>query len=260
MSERTHRSEWRAGTVIGVAPRGFSGCSRGHPPSCGCRGDGPCPAAEQLGRRCSIGRHAWAVARFKPGVSIEQARAEMRVLDRSRSRGVARRSAIPRGGQGEVEVEPAATGSRSCATARHAAAGADGRRRRCCCYRVHQRREHAAGARRGATARDGRAGVARRRTAPSGAAGADRVTPALAGRQRSSASSLRTRGAGALAFMPIVSRWPGSRSEIPVHPDLRVLLFTAGVALATGRAVRTGARLERVRSAPSRPSATSAAG
>ena len=212
-----------AATIVGVTPRAFTGLQAG------VMAEIWMPVTRPMG----LG----LLARLKPGVTIEQARAEMSGTAPAAGRRPGetdRRSAVA-----AIEDVPGARGRRLRGVARRgldAPSGADGRRRTDPADRVHQYRESGAGPRRGATARNGRARIARRRSAASGAAGAYRIAPAFRGRQ-----SFRCRagyfGAGALMRILTARRppsgWP-QHLELQLAPDLRVLLFIAGVALVTG--------------------------
>ncbi|HKE84694.1 MAG TPA: ABC transporter permease [Vicinamibacterales bacterium] len=97
-------------TVVGVAARGFSGIEVAVDP------DLWLPVAiEPLIARPSqreSGRPSMAiVARLRPNVSIEQAAAEMRVLDRSRVEDLARFFNIPEWRKARLDVEPAGAGT-----------------------------------------------------------------------------------------------------------------------------------------------------
>jgi predicted permease len=96
-------------TVIGVAPREFSGLQPGLSPRLWV------PAAmEPLARRPSGrldgGLPLQLVGRLAPGVTIEQARAEMRLLDRQRVEELATRSRDPQWRLAQIEVQPARAG------------------------------------------------------------------------------------------------------------------------------------------------------
>ena len=95
--------------VIGVAPREFFGLRVGFTP------DVWVPAAmetliQRPSRRATGDLPLGLMARLKPGVSIEQARAEMRVLDRYRVEGLATASKNPVWRQASIYVEPAGAG------------------------------------------------------------------------------------------------------------------------------------------------------
>ena len=144
----------------------------------GCPGAGD-SETEPLGRQ-----RRWQdfslVGRLKPGVTIEQAQAEMRVLDRARLADLEARShdvqwrRRPNGGW--------AGWRRSLRSARafwQFAAADDGRRSACCCSWRAQRREHAAGSRRGSSSRNGRARGVGGGPIPYRAAGADGIAAAV---------------------------------------------------------------------------------
>ena len=115
------------------------------------------------------------IARLKPGASIEQARAEMRVLDRARIEALAKRDpqwlrvADRRHAGAHRTLDAAAPAVWRAADA----ADDDGRRRAAAGVRQHRR--PAARARGRAAAGDGGPGLARRRSFPHRAAGADRI-------------------------------------------------------------------------------------
>jgi putative ABC transport system permease protein len=88
-------------TVIGVTPRDFFGLQIGYRP------DVWMPAAV---RRTNSRLAFKLMGRLRPGVSIEQARAQMRVLDRSRVEQLATASRDPLWRQVTLEVEPAHAG------------------------------------------------------------------------------------------------------------------------------------------------------
>lgn len=93
-------------TVIGVTRREFSGLQVGAPR------DLWIPAAMETSRRANGELTLQLIARLKPGVSIEQAQAEMRVLDRWRVDDLAQNSPTrdPVLRQGRLDLEPAAAG------------------------------------------------------------------------------------------------------------------------------------------------------
>src|SRR6185503_18341058 len=93
--------------VIGVAPRGFFGLRVGFSPEMWV------PAAmetmiQRPSRRASGDLPLGLIARLKPGVSIEQAQAEMRVLYQLTVEEIAKASRNPLWRQGSIELEPAA--------------------------------------------------------------------------------------------------------------------------------------------------------
>lgn len=85
-----------AATIIGVAPRAFTGLLRGVTPSIWV------PVTRPMG----LG----LIARLKPGVSIEQAAAELRVLHRSRLEDMARSTKDPQWLRADTELASAAAG------------------------------------------------------------------------------------------------------------------------------------------------------
>lgn len=98
-----------AARVIGVAPREFTSLQPGHTPRIWV------PAAmEALTRRPSrrlegqLGLQL--VGRLAPGVTIDQARAELRLLDRERVEELSNRSRDPQWRQAQIEVQPAGAG------------------------------------------------------------------------------------------------------------------------------------------------------
>ena len=88
-------------TVVGVADRGFSGIVAGYAPDVWVS---LAAVPDAMRPRLSLS----LAARLKPGASIAQARAEMRVLDRPRIESLARRD--PQWLQAPIEVMPARTG------------------------------------------------------------------------------------------------------------------------------------------------------
>ena len=128
-----------AATIVGVTPRAFIGLQPGVMPSIWM------PVTHPMGLRL--------MARLKPGVPIEQARAEMAVLQRPRLEELARKSGDPHWLQSRTDLEPAERRLlRSARPLRTALADPDGRRRPHPADRVHQCREPGAGARRGTAA------------------------------------------------------------------------------------------------------------
>ena len=85
-----------AATVVGVTPRAFTGLQTGVMPA----------VWRPVTRPMSLG----LLARLKNGTSIEQARAELRVLHRWRIERIAESSKDPRWLQADIDLEPAATG------------------------------------------------------------------------------------------------------------------------------------------------------
>ena len=98
-----------AATVIGVAPREFSGLRPGLQP----RVWMPAAMEPLVGRpsRRLEGQLPMQLAgRLAPGVTIEQARAELQVLDRVRVEELATRSRNPRWREAQIDVQPARAG------------------------------------------------------------------------------------------------------------------------------------------------------
>jgi putative ABC transport system permease protein len=96
-------------TVIGVTPREFFGVQ------VGLRSDVWVPAAMEAvirrpSQRADGSMGIALLGRLKPGVSIEEARAEMRLLNRRRIDEIAAASHDPLWRQATLDVEPAATG------------------------------------------------------------------------------------------------------------------------------------------------------
>ena len=220
--------------VIGVAPREFFGLRVGFTP------DVWVPAAmetliQRPSRRATGDLPLGLMARLKPGVSIEQAQAEMRVLDQRRVEELAKATKNPVWRQASIYVEPAGGGlSRlrdHLATPLLSLTAIVA----CSCCSLHERRRHDGGARRVAPPRNGDARRARRRSRPAGPAGADRIAAAVNG-GRSARGVLAYFGAGALvrSWLSTSTSGLGTHTlELDVHPDPQVLLFTAGLALLT---------------------------
>ena len=83
-------------TIVGVTPRAFTGLMRGLAPAVWV------PATRPMGLAL--------IARLKHGVSIEQAQAELRLLNRRRLEDMARTSKDPGWLRAEIELAPAAAG------------------------------------------------------------------------------------------------------------------------------------------------------
>ena len=190
------------------------------------------------------------VARLKPGASIEQARAEMRVLDRARIEALAKSD--PQWLHVAIDVTPARTG---LDTPLHqqfggpllllmtmvggaAAAG------------LRQHRQHAARARRGAAARDGGARVAWRRTFPHHAAGVDRIAAPGLDRRRARRRRRAIRRDDADADHDLGHAIAGPAPSLDIALDARVLSFTIGAPC--WRRSSSGSRPRSRRSCPRR--------
>ncbi len=94
-------------TVIGVAPRGFSGLVRGRSPRLWLP-TAMAPIIQQANRRDSGRLGLGLVGRLAPGVTIEQARAEMRLLDRARVEELG--TGDPQWRRAEIDLQPAGAG------------------------------------------------------------------------------------------------------------------------------------------------------
>ena len=209
----------KAATIVGVTPREFFGVLVG--------------SRTDVWLPCSAEMRLHLFGRLRPGVTLQQARAEMSVLYRFTMEEQARTSNNPLVWQTHVEVEPAGAGLGARARPlRQAADVADGRGGPAVADRMHQPGQHAAGTRGRPPAGDGRARRVGGQPVSSGAAGADRV-PAAFRRGRHPGVLLAHIGIGALVRI-IASGREHERFDLQVQPDLHVLVFTAGVALLTG--------------------------
>ena len=94
-------------TVIGVAPRGFSGLLRGRSTRLWLP-TAMAPLIQQTNRRDSGRLGLGLVGRLAPGVTIEQARAEMRILDRVRIEELG--AGDPQWRLTEIDLQPAGAG------------------------------------------------------------------------------------------------------------------------------------------------------
>jgi predicted permease len=223
-------------TVVGVTPREFSGLQ------VGIRTDLWVPVAmepliQKPSRRATGELLVHVIGRLKPGVSIERAQAEMRVLDRSRVEEIANARNDPLWRQVRLDVAPAGAG-------------------------LSQLREQFAApllvlmvvvglllliaSTNIASLLLARGAARQREMAVRVSLGAGRVRLV---RQVLTESLLLSFAGGALgvlvayvggdALVRIISSgrpmpgWP-AKLDIDAHPDLTVLLFTAGVAMLTG--------------------------
>ena len=98
-----------AATVIGVAPREFYGLQPGWNPRVWLPSAME-PLLRRPSRRLEGQLPLQLAGRLAPGVTIEQARAELRVLDRERVEELATRSRNPRWRLAEIDVQPARAG------------------------------------------------------------------------------------------------------------------------------------------------------
>jgi hypothetical protein len=137
-------------TIIGVTPRGFFGLQLGMDPSCWIpvaiepRIQTPSHLADDWQGTALVGR-------LKPGVTIEEAQAEMRVLDRPRLADLEARRHDVQWRHVTIDVEPAGAGlsvlrERFASSLRLMMAA-----ERAPALGVYQRREHAPGSRRGSS-------------------------------------------------------------------------------------------------------------
>jgi hypothetical protein len=165
-------------TIVGVAPRNFSGLQ------VEVSQDLWLPLAMEpvIFLRDRDRRQIALLGRLKPGVSMEQARAEMAVLydiDPGRGRPRFRQSL-----HSQVQVRNGAGRGRSIDSARElcqATAGADGDCGFAAVDRLRQRGQHVACPRCGTTARNGGASLSGRWTLPPGSPGADGISASFCG-------------------------------------------------------------------------------
>ena len=219
-----------AATVIGVTPRGFSGLVPGRSPRLWVPSAME-PLVQRPSQRVTGQLGLMLVGRLAPGVTIEQARAEMRLLDRAAWEEFGTR--IRGGAWPRSTCSPLGPDCRCCAIRWVADAGADGDRRGAAADCVHQRRQHAARQSHRTPARDGGAGRARSWTAASPAAVAHRVAPAggRGWRHRRVARLERRWSAG--ADLAARSAHPRAGSRYRSISISRVLLFTAAIVVGT---------------------------
>jgi len=159
-------------TVAGVAPREFFGVQVGFQPDIWMPVEPAGQAAQPV---------LQLIARLRPGVSIQQARAEMAVLFRFTLEERTRASKDPVMRQLKFRVEPRGrrSGHGPAESVRETAVGADGRGRPAIANRMHQPGEHAAGARDLPPARNGGARGAGRQPVPPAALCPDRISAAV---------------------------------------------------------------------------------
>ena len=96
-------------TIVGVAPREFFGVHVGTNPSVWLPAAME-PLVQRPSRRASGQLSLMVIGRLAPGVSLGQAEAEMRVLDRPRVEEIARTSGNAQWRRATIDVEPAASG------------------------------------------------------------------------------------------------------------------------------------------------------
>jgi predicted permease len=221
-------------TVIGVAPRQFSGVQIGSAPEIWL----PVamePLIQKPSRRASGELSMSVMARMKPGAPLDQARAELRVLDRDRIEEIAKRGDL-RWRQVTIDVVPAAAGMSRLtfvyARPLFALMAIVGLLLLLACTSV-------------ATLLLARGAARQREMTVRVALGAGRlrlVRQVLTESLLLSAAGsllgivLAYFGADALTRVVTSGRMPGMPSHVEIQPqlDLRVLLFTVGVSLATG--------------------------
>src|SRR5204863_6826803 len=221
-------------TVIGVAPRRFFGLQIGAAPEIWL----PVamePLIQSPSRRASGELAMSVMARLKPGVPLDQARAELRVIDRDRIEDIAKRGDL-RWRQVTIDVVPASAGMSRLtfvyARPLFALMAIVGLLLLLACTSV-------------ATLLLARAAARQREMTVRVALGAGRLRLV----RQVLTESLLLSGAGCLLGMVLASfgadaltrvvtsgRMPGMAAHIEIQPqlDLRVLLFTVGVSLATG--------------------------
>jgi predicted permease len=221
-------------TVIGVAPRRFFGVQIGAAPEMWL----PVamePLIQRPSRRASGDLTMSVMARIKPGVPLEQARAELRVINRDRNEEIAKRGDA-RWRLVTIDAVPSAAGLSSLtfvyARPLFALMAIVGLLLLLACTSV-------------ATLLLARAAARQREMTVRVALGAGRLrlvrqvlTESLVLAAAGCLLGIAFAYVGADALMGIVTsgRMPGMASHIEVHPqvDLRVLLFTVGLSLATG--------------------------
>ena len=227
-------------TVIGVTPRAFHGLQTGIAPTMWLPAARPVP----LG----------LIARLKPGISIAQARAEMQVLHRFRIEDLARTSRDPLWLQAQLDVESAATGFSALrdrfATPLQLLMAGVTLLLLIACTNV-------------ASMLLARGAARRREIAVRVSLGASRLRLArqvliesllLSIGGSAAGLVLAYVGADALVRLMVSGRapvggWPPNL-DIQTIPDARVLLFTAGIAIATGVLSGLAPALSAFRSAP----------
>jgi putative ABC transport system permease protein len=220
-------------TIVGVAPRGFFGLLVGRTPAVWV------PTAfeslvQQPGQRASGTMGLALIGRLKPGASLEQARAELSVLDRSRVEVIATGSNDPQWRHATLELEPAGAGL-SALRDRYAShlwllLGIVAVLLLVACASI-------------AGMLAARAATRQREMAVRVALGAGRVRLV---RQLLTESLLLSAAGGGLGLLvaylgadTLVRSWPVDprsglqRYDIPLQPDAHVLMFTAAVALTT---------------------------
>jgi putative ABC transport system permease protein len=210
-------------TIVGVTPRSFMGLQPGVVPAVWL------PVTRPMG----LG----LMARLKPGVPIEQAHAEMSVLHRWRIEAIAQKSHDPQWLQATMDLEPAAAGFSALrdrfATPLRVLMAAVGLLLLIACTNVACMLLARGAARRQEMAVRVSLGAGRMRLAR------HVLTESLLLSAVGGLLGVVLAYFGADALLRLLTsgrapvRWP-QHLEIQIVPDARVLLFTAGVALATG--------------------------
>ena len=227
-------------TIIGVAPRTFTGRHRG-------AAHGPLDADHGAARRSCRTRRCSRIetsaglllmGRLAPGVSLAQARDELTALEialaaRARPARAIVRVSSRTARDKPMQVESGARGfSYYRAPARGPALHPHGRGGRGAAHRLRESRESHARARRGARPRDERAHGARRQPDPARAAAAHRERSLRPGRRRARACSWRSGGARRCIALD------RRRSSCDASLDGRVLAFTAVLVARDGDPLR----------------------
>ena len=220
-----------AATVIGVTPREFAGLQPGLEPRVWMPAAME-PIVRRPSRRLDGQLPLQLAGRLAPGVTIEQARAELRVLDRERLEEMATRSRNPRWRQAQIDLQPARAGFTALSDALSqpllALMAVTSLLLVIACTNV-------------ASMLLARAMARRREIAVRVALGAGRVRLV---QQLLAESLLLSVAGGALGVLlafagarGLARAWPIDpriqAAEIPVHLDLRVLMFSAALVIAT---------------------------
>src|SRR3954447_5502885 len=223
-----------AATVIGVAPRRFFGVQVGAAPELWLPAAME-PLVQKPSRRASGELPISLIGRVKPRVALDQARAAVRVIDRDRIEEIAKRGDL-RWRQATIDVVPAPAGMSSLtfvyATPLFVLMAIVGVLLLLACINL-------------ASLLLARGAARQREMTVRVALGASRLrlvrqvlTESLLLAAAGCALGLLLALFGADALMRVVTsgRMPGMTTHIDVQPqlDARVLLFTAGVSLATG--------------------------
>ena len=209
-------------TIVGVLPRGFTGLQTGVMPAVWR------PVTKPTGLRL--------MARLKDGVSIEQAQAELRVLDRGRIEQIAARSNDPQWLKTEIDLVSAAAGY-SALRARFATPllvlmTAVGVLLLLACTNVASMLLARATARRHEMAVRVSLGAGRFRLARQVFIECAMLSSAGAALGLAFAYSAADALVRAMTSGRVPVRWP-AQLDLPLAPDARILLFTVGAAVLT---------------------------